>query len=138
MKKTALRRRKNLGWTRIRRDSLRALWADVVKHRDRFTCRRCGRKKADGWQLHGAHILGAGAYPALKYETANGLTLCARDHLWAHNHTEEFQRWAQGEIGVDRYTKLLVLANTMRRLEKTEIRLVLREELRRVKAALAL
>lgn len=83
--------------------------------------------------MHGSHILGAGAYPNLKYETACGLTLCAACHRWAHNHTAEFTGWVKGEIGIDKYTKLLVLAKTMRRVGKTEIRIVLREELKRVK-----
>lgn len=131
----AISKRKNRGWRAIRRDALRVLWAEVVKTRDGFACRKCGRSKEQGWQIHGSHILGAGAHANIKYEVSNGLTLCARCHRFFHDHTAEWDSWVKQTIGIDGYTKLLVLAKTMYRPSKTMIKIALHEELRRVKDA---
>lgn len=60
-------------------------WRFDVFSRDRFTCQRCGDDR--GGNLVGHHIKGFAAYPDLRYDLDNGLTLCRPCHdEWHREH----------------------------------------------------
>lgn len=69
---------------------------DIVKKRNDYTCERCGRSKAQGWQLHGAHVIPVG-YDMTAADPENLLCLCAKCHSLgrdsAHDNPVEFSRW---------------------------------------------
>lgn len=50
-------------------------WRTAVFVRDDFTCQRCG---ARGGDLQAHHVKSWARYPELRFEVANGMTLCRR------------------------------------------------------------
>lgn len=52
-------------------------WARKVKERDDFTCQACGKR---GGRLESHHINAFKEYELLRYELANGITLCETCH----------------------------------------------------------
>lgn len=65
-------------------------WRLQVYQRDRFACRKCG-KRGRGVRLQAHHIRRWADFPELRYEVSNGITLCYTCHsavkdcedLWA-------------------------------------------------------
>lgn len=132
-----LRRR---GWQSISRDPLRILWAEVVKTRDGYACRypSCLRSKATGWQVHAAHVLGAGSHPRIKYLTANGVTLCAVHHRFVDEHKGrdgEGTQILRVIVGGERYDRLFIEEKIAPKVDKEAVRLSLRAELHQWQAA---
>lgn len=56
-------------------------WRKAVFLRDDFTCQYCFER---GCVLHAHHIRTWKAYPELRYEVSNGLTLCRECHYKVH------------------------------------------------------
>lgn len=95
----------------------------IVKDRDNWTCRRCGKDKYQA-QMHAAHIYNSnykalrkgfnrhtGYNCCLRHDPRNMLTLCAGDHIfWAHRNPHAFVAWVKEEIGEDGYQELTDLA----------------------------
>jgi 5-methylcytosine-specific restriction endonuclease McrA len=59
-------------------------WRDAVKDRDNYTCQRCGTTEG---RMHSHHIKGWRDHPELRYDVANGITLCPVCH--GRLHTDE-------------------------------------------------
>src|ERR1700755_1070206 len=60
-------------------------WRDALLERDNYVFQDCGRqcrKYERGLAAH--HVKPYAAYPALRYEVSNGLTLCRSCHLRLH------------------------------------------------------
>ena len=91
------------------------LWADAVKKRDNWTCRRCGHQERR--HLQAAHIHSR-SRKSTRHDLANGVCLCAGCHLyWAHKHPVEFVEWVREFIlPADVYQKLRLKANKPRQL----------------------
>lgn len=68
----------------------------IAKERDSWTCVKCGRTKAEGWQIHGAHIIAETSH-ATCAEPDNIIALCARCHIRWHEHPIETARWFEGK-----------------------------------------
>ena len=47
---------------------------------DKETCQHCGKRKIDGWQMHGSHIYPEGVYKSMSSDIDNILCLCAQCH----------------------------------------------------------
>ncbi len=105
------------------RSSMRAIrqtaedrrWAEAVKTRDGYACRRCIRSQAQGFQIQAAHIVPRGKrYPRTTLLVENGLAMCVDCHLgWAHDgNLREFVRWAAAQVGPEIVAKLQVLSPT--------------------------
>lgn len=43
-------------------------------------CEHCGKRKIDGWQMHGSHIHPEGVYKSMSADVDNILCLCASCH----------------------------------------------------------
>ena len=54
---------------------------DEAKRMAGYRCEYCGKTKAQGWQMHGSHILPEGAYPLMSASPENILCLCAEHHV---------------------------------------------------------
>lgn len=52
----------------------------IAIFRDNATCQRCGKKKKDGWQIHGSHIFSVGAHKTISADPFNIKALCAVCH----------------------------------------------------------
>jgi len=59
-----------------------AKWRNAVFERDAYTCQRCGARKA---RLNAHHIKPWFAYPAGRFNVANGVTLCETCHKATHS-----------------------------------------------------
>jgi hypothetical protein len=85
--------------------TLDELWRRLVKIRDKGICRKCGKL---GLEAH--HIMRR-SIGALRFNIANGITLCPDHHSFAHNHPSEFRAWCAEEIGRETYEQLEVARN---------------------------
>jgi hypothetical protein len=56
-------------------------WAKAIKERDDFTCQECGKI---GGLLHSHHLKRWSEFPKLRYDMANGVTLCKPCHQTKH------------------------------------------------------
>jgi endogenous inhibitor of DNA gyrase (YacG/DUF329 family) len=56
-------------------------WSRGVLKRDSFTCYDCGKV---GGRLNAHHLKGFTAFPSLRYELLNGITLCSPCHAKRH------------------------------------------------------
>lgn len=56
-------------------------WRKKVFERDRFTCQKC---LVIGTELHPHHIKAFAKYKELRYDPANGITLCKQCHKLFH------------------------------------------------------
>lgn len=61
-------------------------WQQAVLNRDGSTCQKCG---ATGVELHAHHIQSYKDFPELRFDLANGLTLCFRCHWAEHTASNE-------------------------------------------------
>ena len=78
--------RKGKGSKRKRTLYANTMWSQDVKQRDNFNCQRCG---VHSKQNHAHHIAPRSRRPDLKFDRANGITLCAECHRWVHEHPVE-------------------------------------------------
>lgn len=62
---------------RLRKCSLFKHWREEVFEKDNYTCWLCGER---GGELHPHHLKSFSLYPALRFITNNGLTLCGFCH----------------------------------------------------------
>ena len=63
-------------------------WRNAVLERDRLTCRMCGRRCAKyerGLAAH--HVRAFAAFPDLRFDVTNGLTLCRTCHMGIHGRS---------------------------------------------------
>ncbi len=56
------------------------LWRLAVYKRDKFMCKKCGRKLTKGRHLQAHHIYSWQNYPQLRYVVSNGICLCWECH----------------------------------------------------------
>lgn len=56
-------------------------WRDAVLQRDGHRCAQCG---ASNVRLHAHHVKGWTRFPSLRFDVANGLTLCGPCHVMVH------------------------------------------------------
>lgn len=87
------KRRKDL----VATDLARAIWRTIGY------CEYCGvtNEKA---QLQGAHIYGVGAYPRLRDDLRNGMSLCSVDHRRFTDNPIAFTDW----VRTTKYNKYLI------------------------------
>lgn len=72
----------------IATDLARAIWRTIG------FCEYCN-KTGDQVQLQGAHIFGVGAYPRLRDDLRNGMSLCSVDHRRFTDNPIAFTDWVR-------------------------------------------
>lgn len=96
---------------RPRRNELQAFWSLLIKHRDKFVCQWCGSTHL----LQSAHIFGKQASPAVRFNLANGVTLCTSCHFKADNsHRHDFTLFCMERLGTERFEELRAMAHVSR------------------------
>lgn len=63
-------------------------WAYMIKYRDGFTCKICGKKPQEPRFLQAHHIVAKSSHPEIKYELKNGMTLCH----WCHKRVDQYMK----------------------------------------------
>ena len=58
-------------------------WRKAVYGRDNYTCQECGAARGD---LNAHHVKSWQAHPELRFDVANGVTLCGACHANKHPH----------------------------------------------------
>lgn len=78
-----------------------AEWADAVKERAGDVCELpevlgydapCGYLSSRG-PLEAHHVKGKKAFPRLRHDIENGVSLCPQGHDWAHANRDLFREW---------------------------------------------
>lgn len=138
MKRTALRRKTTIARKKtLRKKSpknvnaeLDGLVRQIILVRDGFRCVWClkdaqgrGGKKV---VLQAAHVLPKGAYPALRHELLNVITLCWRCHMirW-HRNPADAWAWFVKKYGEAYVQHLRLLADTRTKVDKQALKLYL-------------
>lgn len=67
---------------RRRKSKKYAAWRTQVYHRDGYTCQACQR---DDVYLNAHHVVPWSKNPKLRYDVANGMTLCGSCHQQFHD-----------------------------------------------------
>lgn len=138
MRMTSLLRRPRRGnAVTPRRDPVHDLWSRVVRTRDGWRCRKCGRARDEGYQMHAAHVLGRGRASKLRYHVGNGVTLCFPCHRWFDTHRGrdgEAERWVREVLGEEDWTELLMLERIVKRADPQFARVALTEALKQLGA----
>jgi hypothetical protein len=105
----------------MKRDALDAVFSDLVRERDDWSCRRCGTHFPDrkGRDVHCSHFFSR-IYNTTRWYLDNCLTLCAKchDHVGKnpHDHTQLVLR----ELGPMRYQWLLERKNEIKRYRNSD------------------
>lgn len=94
-------------------------WVSAVFKRDKHTCKMCGyiAKKFRHIQAH--HIKRWADYPMLRYQVANGITLCDKCHKKVWNKEKEFESIFLAKIGLGS-TSIDLLAGMYANRDKNE------------------
>ncbi len=78
-------------------EEIRKKCVTIAKHIARLVvgekCEHCGRTKAQGWQMHGAHIYPEGVYKGMSADIDNILCLCAQCHtggFWKNSNKKSW------------------------------------------------
>lgn len=117
-RRTPLKKSRKRLKIRVRKQDVE--WAQSIKMRDTFQCRRCGKRYPPVMQtsefakalrgLHACHIFGR-SRRSTRWELDNGLTLCMGCHLFFHAHPLDMILFARTELGEERFERLRRLAN---------------------------
>lgn len=85
----------------------------ISKERANWTCEKCNKSKANGYTMHGAHIIPV-TYARTAALPKNILCLCAACHSMGPNCAHEdrvgFGLWFNKKFGEKRYTDLKYMA----------------------------
>lgn len=141
MKRTPLKRKTGLRRKQVRRTApkprtqtqvLDDLVRQIVLLRDDFRCQRChaAGKRGPGGQLHVAHVMPKGQYPAMRHELKNVMLMCYRCHMhWWHKNPAEAMLWLENLKGEQFVNWLRMTAHTRKKVDKAALRLYLQEKL---------
>jgi hypothetical protein len=78
----------------------------VVRTRDKFTCRWCGRTREDNVQIQCAHIISR-SISATRTDEQNAVALCASCHWTQKKNPLVWALWIIDELGMDHLNDLL-------------------------------
>lgn len=82
-------------------DRCEALWKEIVKRRDNFTCQHCGKTNLIGANCHASHVVPRSRSRRLAIDPINGKVLCHHCHLnWWHKHPVESGQWFRDSFPV--------------------------------------
>lgn len=83
---------------KIRIDKKDQLFSKIIRLRDRFNCRRCGRYFPFGHGLQAAHIFSR-RHQSTRYDPDNASALCFSCHQYFGEHPTIFTAWIKKELG---------------------------------------
>jgi len=105
----------------------RELTAILVKHRDNYTCQKCGRTREQGYKIDAAHIRPKGRYSLMQFMLDNILALCFNCHDgWWHKSSEGLP-WFK-ETYPDRWLRIQMAGRQTRRVDLKELIIALESE----------
>lgn len=92
----------------------------AVKERDCWTCQRC-KKKVEGSNAHGSHVIPVSASQALRFDPINIKTLCFHCHInWWHKNPLEAIEWFK-ENYIGRYRYLMERKSDIKKWTRQEL-----------------
>lgn len=95
-----------------------AEFATAIKERDGWTCRLCGRTKAQGYVMHAAHVFTRRAR-STRWDPQNCYTLCFVCHRFAHEWPTLFHQNIREWLGDEMYEALERRAKTPAKVRET-------------------
>lgn len=97
-------------------DELDYLWGAIIRFRDKYTCRWCGKSHIPGdSSYHASHIIPKSSGHAARYDLANGKGLCMRCHIHV---------WHKDPIEADRFIKTIKTDKELNYLESLRGKIV--------------
>lgn len=94
----------------------------LIRTRDNYTCRRCGRSKPDV-RIECSHTFSR-RHRSTRWDTGNALALCFSCHRWWHENPVDAVEWMRKRMGADALRALRKKAMTPRKFTPAD-----REEL---------
>ena len=101
-----------------------------IRHRDNWTCQRCGTKYTPPTMaLHCSHFQGRGK-EATRFEPLNADALCYGCHQYFTSHPAEHYRWQVDKKGEDVVNQIVIQSNTYKKKNREIEKLIWREKLK--------
>ena len=123
----------NVSWG-IKRDATDAVFSEVVRWRDEWTCKRCHEQILPPTsRIQCAHIFSRGK-KSTRWDLENAFTLCVGCHIKLDQEPDEKYDLYISLYGQEQFEKLRTRSKIPKRIlphEKTLIRLGLKEELKK-------
>ncbi len=105
--KTKKKKRKKLTNAKWRKKCVE-IAKKIAKERDNYTCVTCNRSKAQGYQIHGSHILPESKHLRMSCVPENIMAQCARCHMDWHEHPLSNAQWFHLKF-TGRYEELVAM-----------------------------
>ena len=65
-------------------------WANEVKKRDNYTCKKCAKAKTGTHSIHAHHVCPKEYFPDKVLDVSNGISLCAKCHKQIHMQLDTY------------------------------------------------
>src|SRR3990167_7391081 len=89
-----------------------------IRHRDNWTCQRCGTKYTPPTMaLHCSHFQGRGK-EATRFEPLNADALCYGCHQYFTSHPGEHMAWQVQRKGQDVVDRIILVSNTYKKKDR--------------------
>lgn len=105
-----------MGWGSIRRDKADAVFSTYIRKRANWTCERCGKYGGEG-SCEVSHFHGR-RHENTRYDVENVFCLCHSCHRFFTENPHDHSAWVMKRLGHQRYTALVVRANTYKKKDR--------------------
>ncbi len=70
----------------------------IARLKAKEICEHCGKRKQDGWQMHGSHIYPEGVYKSMSADVDNIICLCAICHVGGFWKNSKNPSWHEDPV----------------------------------------
>jgi hypothetical protein len=106
-----------------RRDKLDALYSQLIREANNYTCQACGKYHVEGERqgLHASHFFSR-RKQSVRFDKfpGNVFAHCFSCHQRLGENPHEFHKWAWAELGPVEYERLLLRAQTIMKRNKKD------------------
>ena len=99
----------------MKRDPMDAMFSDIIRARDDYTCQYCGKvqnRETKRPQMDCAHFKGR-RYSHVRWDELNACCLCHGCHMYMHDNPDEWTEFYTKRLGSKKVEELGIRAHTL-------------------------